>query len=132
MRLAPLALAAALVASPLGLASLALPSTPVSAFCLNVGTDTCTAAPYTPIGNYGYQFLGVFVGTVQIVTDAPGIHHAYTCTNAVLLGFAAFDPASVFSDCQHEGDRPPAGVPITLSCNSEGVGVVTCSLLEAP
>jgi hypothetical protein len=131
MRPALPVLAALVLAAPLAAAGIALPGTPAGDYCFNVNTDTCVAGPYTSTLGYGFGFQGVFVGTAQLVMDAPGYHHVYTCKDMVLAGVLPLSTSSLLAECDHDiAPTPPAGVPITMTCTSEGTGVVNCYLME--
>jgi len=127
-----LALVAALVLLPLPavLAGIPLPTVPVGENCGLAGTDTCTATGYTPQHGYTFGFEGAFVGDLNLTMDAPGYHHEYVCLHTIFLGILAFDATSILGFCNHIGEFPPAGLPMTLTCASKGTGALVCSVTE--
>jgi hypothetical protein len=117
------------LALPMAAAGVPVPGTPVGEFCVNVNTDTCSTSGFTAAMPYNFGFIGAFMGTFQLITDAPGFHHTSTCTG-ILAGAFVLDPDTIVGECVHVGTLPPPGVPITLTCLSEGTGVVACSVTQ--
>lgn len=124
-----LLLLAAALAAPAALAGTVIPATPTGEHCINVNTDTCSVGGFVSTLGWGYGFEGVFEGTYSIIMDGGGVHHEFRC-HGVLAGILEIDVNNIFPECDHIGNPPPTGVPITMTCETEGTGVVACSITE--
>jgi hypothetical protein len=119
---------ALVVLGPAAMAGISLPTTPAGAHCILQDTDTCVGdAPFTSLGPYGMGFNGLFLGTLGLTLDGGGYHHELICRNLNVAGLW-LDTENVFGTCDHIGMFPPAGIPMALSCRSEGTGIALCSM----
>ncbi|HEV8360037.1 MAG TPA: hypothetical protein VGR28_06245 [Candidatus Thermoplasmatota archaeon] len=121
-------LAALLLAGP-ALAGVALPASQAGLYCINFNTDTCSVGTFTSLGLYGMGFMGAFEGTMTMTIEGPGAFHQFICRGILVTGTVIDpDPNVIFGVCDHVGTFPPAGIPLTMRCDTEGTGVVLCSV----